>query len=87
MYLIRLIYIQPPEPPYKWRGLIDVTNYGSSCLQYEFLTHFLTGAEDCLNLNVYTHQASFQNLNFIFYLKTLDTVGLENKEKVLKCIA
>ncbi|CAG7724942.1 unnamed protein product [Allacma fusca] len=43
---------ESPEKPEPWTGVRDATSYGSTCLQYEYLTKILQGSENCLFLNV-----------------------------------
>jgi hypothetical protein len=45
----------PPQPPLKYEGVRDATNYGAACMQdpQYFNIPSLVIDEDCLNLNVY----------------------------------
>lgn len=50
---------RPPQPPAKWMGVRDATNYGAHCVQITLPnddTNFQDSgpSEDCLFLNVYT---------------------------------
>nr|UYG55612.1 esterase 3 [Geocoris pallidipennis] len=52
---------QPPEAVGKWKGVRDAKKNGPYCLQYDsFLPRKnpVLGEEDCLYLNVYTHNIS-----------------------------
>lgn len=45
----------PPAPPQKWMGVRDATKEGNVCIQM-----YLNGSEDCLYLNVFTHNTVTQ---------------------------
>src|SRR5271163_5241010 len=47
-----------PQPPAKWKGDRDATNYGAHCAQNHVFDDMVFldngGSEDCLFLNIYT---------------------------------
>jgi para-nitrobenzyl esterase len=45
---------QPPQPPAGWNGVLDATEFGSSCPQNPGPFGLASTNEDCLYLNVYT---------------------------------
>jgi carboxylesterase type B len=48
--------MQDPVPVKPWTGnTLDTTKEGPSCLQNEWFSGTTVGQEDCLVLNVYTH--------------------------------
>jgi para-nitrobenzyl esterase len=48
---------KPPQPPAKWKGTRDATNFGAHCAQNPVFADMIFqdngGSEDCLYLNVY----------------------------------
>ena len=53
--------LQDPIPAKPWTGnVLDATKEGPSCLQTEWLSNIIAGQEDCLVLNVYTHNVTSQ---------------------------
>lgn len=53
------IYLQEPQPPAKWTGIRDASNFVQPMpMQKEVFEPFLgaAGSEDCLYLNVYTNE-------------------------------
>ncbi|XP_046452283.1 venom carboxylesterase-6-like [Daphnia pulex] len=51
-----------PLPVDPWLGeTLDVTREGPTCIQYNTLVQFILGKEDCLKLNIYTHDLDFAN--------------------------
>ncbi|NP_001165962.1 carboxylesterase clade A, member 6 isoform X1 [Nasonia vitripennis] len=44
-----------PVPVKSWTGVREATSFGSNCTHINFLTLEMTGSDDCLYLNVYTH--------------------------------
>ena len=59
--------LQDPIPAKPWTGnVLDATKEGPSCLQYDLLYGItLDGQEDCLVLNVYTHNVIEEKLIII----------------------
>ena len=57
--------MQDPVPAKSWTGnVLDTTKEGPSCLQNEWFSGTTVGQEDCLVLNVYTHNVkSIKDLN------------------------
>lgn len=49
-------------PTDKWDDVLDASQEGPKCNQFNWFTKGIEGVEDCLKLNVYTHDVSF----FIF---------------------
>ena len=49
------IFAKDPVPAESWEGVLDASREGPTCVQFNFLTKEITGTEDCLVLNVYTH--------------------------------
>nr|UUB32779.1 carboxylesterase COEC6 [Dendroctonus rhizophagus] len=47
---------QPPQPVDPWEGVKEATNVGNSSISRDEMTFKIEGDEDCLYLNVYTHQ-------------------------------
>ena len=49
-----------PEPYGSWKGTLDATEFGPSCVQQEFFTDLPNKdmSEDCLFLNVFVHNSS-----------------------------
>jgi para-nitrobenzyl esterase len=45
----------PPEPTQCWSGVVDATNYGNTCAQFNGI---VVGNEDCLTLNVWVPAAA-----------------------------
>ncbi|ODN01905.1 Venom carboxylesterase-6 [Orchesella cincta] len=43
-----------PSPVSPWDGVLNATNYGPSCIQYNILTSSVEGSEDCLTINFFT---------------------------------
>lgn len=56
-----------PVPKSKWSGILDATNDGPSCPQYERLFKNLNQSEDCLILNVYSRNLN-GNAPVMFYI-------------------
>uniref|UniRef100_T1GD87 Carboxylic ester hydrolase n=1 Tax=Megaselia scalaris TaxID=36166 RepID=T1GD87_MEGSC len=86
-----------PVPKSKWSGVLDATDDGHSCPQYEVLFKNLNQSEDCLVLNVYSRNLN-GNAPVMFYIhggghlfgtsnsKTLGPRYLLNHEVVLVSI-
>ncbi|EPG7579065.1 carboxylesterase family protein [Providencia rettgeri] len=55
-----------PIPASQWQGIFDATKPATDCIQISKTGP--TGAEDCLNLNVYRPDNNQQNLPVLFYL-------------------
>ncbi|GAB6024654.1 Carboxylesterase 5A [Chamberlinius hualienensis] len=55
-------YVKPParfqyaEPPLPWKGVLNATQDGKGCPQFDLFFGILGGSEDCLTANVYTPQ-------------------------------
>ncbi|KAJ3657573.1 hypothetical protein Zmor_009362 [Zophobas morio] len=47
---------KPPQPAEKWQGIYDATKEPNNCYSLQFPQVKLKGSEDCLFLNVFTHQ-------------------------------
>ena len=45
---------RPPQPPTRWQGIRDATQFANHCPQPANFTEPVTTTEDCLYLNVYT---------------------------------
>lgn len=45
-----------------WNGVREATSFGSNCTQVNFLTNEITGSDDCLYLNIYTHSCENDKL-------------------------
>ena len=58
--LISTLYWKDPEPAEEWVGVLDATREGPICNQFNFFINGFGGTEDCLKLNVYTHDVSFK---------------------------
>uniref|UniRef100_T1GJI9 Carboxylic ester hydrolase n=1 Tax=Megaselia scalaris TaxID=36166 RepID=T1GJI9_MEGSC len=56
-----------PVPKSKWSGVLDATDDGFTCPQYEVLFKNLNQSEDCLILNVYSRNLN-GNAPVMFYL-------------------
>jgi para-nitrobenzyl esterase len=63
---------QPPQPPQDWTGVLDASEFGSSCPQNPGPFGLASTNEDCLYLNVYTPPATppvhLQNLPVMVWL-------------------
>jgi len=44
-----------PLPAEEWEDVLDASQEGPSCTQFNWFTKSFMGTEDCLKLNVYTH--------------------------------
>lgn len=53
-----LICLQDPQILEPWSGIWDATHESSPCLHRDQFTEEFIGSEDCLYLNVYTHEVS-----------------------------
>jgi len=51
-----------PEPAEEWAGVLDATREGPICNQFNFFLNGFGGTEDCLKLNVYTHDSNADQL-------------------------
>ncbi|EFX78599.1 hypothetical protein DAPPUDRAFT_105048 [Daphnia pulex] len=47
-----------PIPAQPWTGVLDATKEGPACFQNDLLSGITAGQEDCLVLNVYTHNSN-----------------------------
>ncbi|XP_044253151.1 uncharacterized protein LOC123004101 [Tribolium madens] len=48
-----------PQPPEKWTGVLDASKEGDACYHCDVVReNMIVGSENCLVLNVYTHQLS-----------------------------
>ncbi|XP_046639321.1 venom carboxylesterase-6-like isoform X4 [Daphnia pulicaria] len=47
-----------PIPTQPWTGVLDATKEGPACFQNDLLSGITAGQEDCLVLNVYTHNTN-----------------------------
>ena len=52
-----------PVPAAAWHGVLDATREGPSCISRNPFNLAISGTEDCLNLNVYTHHVTNQSIN------------------------
>jgi carboxylesterase type B len=52
------IIFQDPIPAQPWTGVLDATKEGPACFQNDLLSGITAGQEDCLVLNVYTHNVN-----------------------------
>ena len=50
-----------PVPAAPWFGVLDVTGEGPICISRNPFNLIINGTEDCLKLNVYTHQVIGMN--------------------------
>ena len=60
------VYVKP------WTGtVLDATKEGPSCIQHDNILQTFRGVEDCLRVNIYTHEVkSSFNFAVIFYVST-----------------
>ncbi|XP_035704166.1 venom carboxylesterase-6 isoform X2 [Folsomia candida] len=66
---------EPPEPPQSWSKVRDATRYGAECLQMNIITRMtISGNEDCLFLNVFTHRISSRKGRSQLHKRQLDPV-------------
>ena len=70
--------LQDPIPAKPWIGnVLDATKEGPSCLQYDLLYGItLNGQEDCLVLNVYTHNVINERLITIIKQRLMNVILL-----------
>ena len=50
--------------PWGLNNIFDATKEGPMCLQYDEFFQGVHGVEDCLRLNIYTHEVKNENLFF-----------------------
>lgn len=62
--MISLCSFQPPVPANSWNGVLDATKLHPVCPQHNTGDFEIIGNEDCLYLNIYTPQVTF---DFIHY--------------------
>lgn len=53
------LYWKDPEPVDEWDDVLDASQEGPICNQFNYFAKSIAGTEDCLKLNVYTHDVSF----------------------------
>lgn len=54
---------QIPQPPDKWEGIRDASEYKAHCIQFDMMTDLTLGSEDCLYLNIFTPKVLINNLS------------------------
>lgn len=52
-----------PVPAESWSEVFDAKNDGPMCIQYRANNDYSDTSEDCLRLNVYTHNVSYQKFS------------------------
>ena len=66
------IILQEPIAVEPWNETVfDASKEGPICIQYNNIARIITGVEDCLRLNIYTHEVkeNFMPINLVKFSK------------------